>query len=109
MMKHKNNRGCLFNDIGDEDTTAVDNNNTVALSNELVMPLARAAFWQSYGLSTNSIATVARWMHACGFWCKKCESYYFVNARERPKTFKYRPVFMRQYLGYKIRAHCCFK
>ena len=105
MTKRENNRGCLFDDNGDEDTAAVDNNNTVAVSNELVMPSTRTAFLQSYGLSTISIATIARWMHACGFRYKKREKHYFVDGHERPETLKYRPAFTKEYLGYEIRAH----
>jgi hypothetical protein len=105
MLKRENN-SCLFDDNGDDhNTAAVDNNNTVAVSNELVMPSTRTAFLQSYGLSTISIATIARWMHACGFRYKKREKHYFVDGHERPETLKYRPVFTKEYLGYEIRAH----
>ena len=105
MMKRENNCGCLFDDNGNEDTAAVDNNNAVAVIKELVMPSTRTAFLQSYSLSTISIATIARWMHACGFRYKKREKHYFVDGHERPETLKYRPVFTKEYLGYEIRAH----
>jgi hypothetical protein len=85
---------------------AVDRNNTVAVSTSLVMLSTRTAFLQSYGLSTISIATIARWMHACGFRYKKQEKHYFVDGHEQPETLKYRPAFTKEYIGYEIRADC---
>lgn len=62
------------------------------VAEELVTPSTTAAFLQSYGLSNISIATMARWMHACGFCYKKREKHHFVDGHERPKTIAYRPV-----------------
>ncbi len=104
-LKRENN-SCLFDENSDDhNTAAVDNNNTVAVSNELVMPSTRTAIFQSCGLSTISIATIARWMHTCGFRYKKREKHYFVDDHERPETLKYRPVFTTEYPSYEIRAH----
>ena len=110
MLKRENSSaGCFFDDNGDE-TAAVDNCNPVAavVSDEIEIPSTRTAFLQSYGLSTISIATIARWMHACGFRYKKREKHYFVDGHERPETLKYRPVFTKEYLGYEVRAHRWF-
>ena len=88
--------GCLFDD---------DGGNAVGVLAEVVTPTAKEAFLQSYGLSSLSISTMARWMHACGFRYKKHEKHYFVDGHEWPETIAYRPVFTMKYLGYKIRAH----
>ncbi len=61
MMKRK---GSLFDDNGDDE-------GHVGL--EEVAPTTKQAFLQSYGLSTLSISTMARWMHACGFRYTKRE------------------------------------
>jgi hypothetical protein len=88
--------GCLFDDDGGD---------AVGVLAEVVTPAAKEAFLQSYGLSSLSISTMARWMHACGFRYKKREKHYFVDGHERPETIAYRPVFTMKYLGYEIRAH----
>ena len=50
--------GCLFDDDGDD---------AVGVLAEVVTPTTKEAFLQSYGLSSLSISTMARWMHASGF------------------------------------------
>ena len=94
----------LFDDNGDDAGDAVG----VVAADKVVLPqppTSKASFLQSYGLSKISIATMARWMHACGFRYKKREKHYFVDGHERPETIAYRPVFTKKYLAYKIRAH----
>ena len=93
MMKQD---GGLFDDDGDD---------VVGVAEELVTPTTKAAFLHSYGLTNISMATMARWMHACGFRYKKREKHYFVDGHERPETIAYRPVFTKKYLSYEIRAH----
>jgi hypothetical protein len=94
----------LFDDNGDEAADVL-----VGVSADKVVapqpPTNKASFLQSYGLSTISIATMARWMHACGFRYKKREKHYFVDGHERPETIAYRPVFTKKYLAYEVRAH----
>ncbi|KAI2506094.1 hypothetical protein MHU86_8325 [Fragilaria crotonensis] len=90
--------GCLLNDDG-------DHRDAVLGEVEAVTPSTKEAFLQSYGLSSLSITTMARWMHACGFRYKKREKHYFVDGHERPETIAYRPVFTIKYLSYEIRAH----
>ena len=95
----------LFDDNGDDaggDAVGVVAADKVILPQP---PTSEASFLQSYGLSRISIATMARWMHACGFRYKKREKHYFVDGHERPETIAYRPVFTKKYLAYKIRAH----
>ena len=92
----------LFDDNGDD---AAD---VVGVTADKIVPQPptnKASFLQLYGLSTISIATMARWMHACGFRYKKREKHYFVDGHERPETIAYRPVFTRKYLAYEVRAH----
>jgi hypothetical protein len=101
MLMRKRRDGCLFDDNGDDARDDV----VLGVAEELVTPTTRAAFLQSYGLSSISIATMARWMHACGFRYKKREKHYFVDGHERPETIAYRPVFTKMYLGFEIRAH----
>ena len=96
----KRQSGCLFDDNGDD-----AGDNVVGVAEELVTPTTKAAFLQSYGLSNISIATMARWMHTCGFRYKKREKHYFVDGHERPETIAYRPVFTKKYLGFEILAH----
>ena len=87
--------GCLFNDDGDDEDVGE------GVNGEDVMTLpttTRAAFLDSYRLSNVSMATIARWMHACGFCYKKREKHYFVDGHERPETIAYRPVFTKKYL-----------
>ena len=89
--------GCLFDDDG--------NDVGVGVEKEIVTPTTRAAFLNSYCLSSISMATIARWMHSCGFRYKKREKHYFVDGHERPETLAYRPVFTEKYLSYEVRAH----
>ena len=92
----------LFDDNGD------DAANVVGVTDKRVVPQPptnKASFLQSYGLSTISIATMARWMRACGFRYKKREKHYFVDGHERPETVAYRPVFTKKYLAYEVRAY----
>ena len=94
--------GCLFNDDGDDEDGVVGVNGKEVAT----LPTTRAAFLNSYGLSNISMATMARWMHACGFRYKKREKHYFVDGHERPETIAYRPVYTKKYLSNEIRAHC---
>ena len=56
--------GSLFDDNGnDKDITGVQE--------KIITPTTKEAFLQAYGLSTLSITTLARWMHACGFRYKE--------------------------------------
>lgn len=70
--------GCLFDNDG--------NDVGVGVAKEIVTPTTRAAFLNSYCLSSISMATIARWMHSCGFRYKKREKHYFVDGHERPET-----------------------
>ena len=93
----------LFDDNGDDAANVVG----VTADKRVVPqpPTNKASFLQSYGLSTISIATMARWMRACGFRYKKREKHYFVDGHERPETVAYRPVFTKKYLAYEVRAY----
>ncbi|KAI2512190.1 hypothetical protein MHU86_2277 [Fragilaria crotonensis] len=88
----------LFDDNGDDVQE-------IAGRREEITPTTKDEFLQSYGLSTLSITTMARWMHACDFRFKKREKHYFVDGHERPETIAYRPVFTRKYLDDEVRAH----
>ncbi|KAI2512867.1 hypothetical protein MHU86_1413 [Fragilaria crotonensis] len=91
----------LYDDNGDDvEVGSLQDNN-----NKDVTPTTKESFLQSYGLSTLSITTIARWMHACGFRFKKREKHYFVDGHERPETIAYRPIFTKKYLNDEIRAH----
>ena len=101
LMLKRRDHGGLYDDNGDDAAVGV----ATTGEEQLVNPSTQAAFLRSYGLSTISIATMARWMHACGFRFKRREKHYFVDGHERPETIAYRPVFTKKYLGYEIRAH----
>ena len=90
--------GSLFDDNGDDEED-------VGMQAAKVTPTTKEAFLQAYGLSTLSITTMARWMHACGFRYKKREKHFFVDGHERPETIAYRPVFTRKYIDDEIRAY----
>ncbi len=59
--------------------------NEVEITPALTQPL-KDVFLQTYGLQTWGITTIARWVHAVGFWYKKREKHYFVDGHERPET-----------------------
>jgi hypothetical protein len=102
MLKREALSG-LFDDKGDDaaDVVGVTADNIVPQP-----PTNNALFLQWwYVLFLISIATMARWMHACVFRYKKPEKHYFVDGHKRPETIAYRPVFTRKYLAYKVRAH----
>ena len=69
-LMRKRRDDCLFDDNGDD----ARDNMVLGVAEELVTPTTRAAFLQSYVLSSISIATMARWMHACGFRYKSVRS-----------------------------------
>ena len=103
MLKREASSG-LFDDNGDNTADVVG-----VAADKIVQqpPTNKALFLLSYGLSTISIATMARWMHACGFRYKKREKHkhHFVDGHEQPETIAYRLVFTRMYLAYEVRAH----
>jgi hypothetical protein len=74
---------------------------TTTLTNEDTV-----AFLSPYGLTTLSITTLSRWMHAVAIRYKKCEKHYFVDGLERPETIAYRrPIFTNKYLSFELRTH----
>ena len=82
----------------------VDDGVTRTLTNEEIS----AFYHASYGLTTLSITTLSRWMHAVGFrYYKKREKHYFVDGHERPETIAYRPTIFtnKQYLSFELRTH----
>ena len=78
MLKREAAAG-LFDDNGDDAANVV-----VVTADALVpqMPTTKASFLQLYGMSKISVATMVRWMHACGFRYKKREKHYFVDGHE---------------------------
>ncbi|KAI2493985.1 hypothetical protein MHU86_20559 [Fragilaria crotonensis] len=91
-------RDCaLFDDNGDDVQE-------IAGRQEEITPTTKDEFLQSYGLSTLSITTMARWMHACGFRYKKREALLRGRSREA-RNHCVQASFTRKYLDDEVRAH----
>ena len=101
--------GCLFDDSGDDAHDDV----VLGLADKLVTPTTRAAFLQSYGLSSISIATMARWMHACGFRYEKRKKHYLLTVMKDRKQLRTNRCLLRSTLDLKyepiVGSKSCWK
>jgi hypothetical protein len=70
-----------------------------------ISPERLEEFLKSYQLTSLSLSTVLRWMHAVGFKYMNRQKHYYVDGHERPETLKYRPIYTKRYLEHEVNAH----